>query len=309
MRTASLLPSATELVAAIGAEHHLVGRSHRCNHPKSVTDVPIVTQSTLEAQASPDAKDIDTVVDDHHHGGESYFRVHTPELVTLRPQLLITQCLCEVCAVPESMTTDAMERLHPRPQLVSLGPRTIDDILETITLLGDVLGYERAAANLIDELTARMDRVIARVRTRPERPRVVCLEWADPPRAHGLWIPDIIERLGAEDGFGEPGAHGRAIDWPDVLAYDPDVLIVSPCGRTIPEIRRDMRAMTGRSEWDTLSAVAEGRVYLLDGEISSRHGPRVVRSMELLAGMCYPGAFPDRAWSKDEALHFDPSIA
>ena len=189
-------------------------------------------------------------------------------------------------------------------KLVSLGPTTIDEILDAIGRLGTALDRESEAAQLLARLRDRIETVHDRRPAPSQPPRVACLEWTDALRCHGLWVPEMIDRLGAEDGFGEAGEHGRAIEWDDIVAYDPDVLIVSPCGRTIPEIRRDMTHLVDRPGWNELTAVADDRVYLLDGELSSRHGPRVVRTLELMAKILYPDAYADEPWSDDEVVRF-----
>lgn len=300
MRIVSLFPSATELVAGIGAADSLVGRSHRCNHPADVRDRPVVTASTLSDHASGDARAIDSVVDDHHHGDGTYFRVLGETLERLHPEVVITQSLCEVCAVPESMAVETFDRLEPTPDLVTLGPTTVDGVLDSIHRLGSALGRESDAERVTARLRDRIDRVLDRRPTPTRPPRVVCLEWTDALRCHGLWIPEMIERLGAEDGFGVPGEHGRVIEWPDIVAYDPEVLIVSPCGRSIPAIRRDVEPLVDDPAWDDLTAVETDRVYLLDGEMSSRHGPRVVRTLEVIAKMLYPESYGTITWSTDE---------
>lgn len=303
MRTVSLFPSATELVAGIGATADLVGRSHQCDHPDPVRDLPAVTVSTLSDEASTDAGDIDGVVDDHHHGDGTYFQVVADRLEAADPEVVLTQSLCEVCAVPESMTAATLERIDGDPELVSLGPTTMDEILATVDHLGAALDREAGAARLRDDLETRIDAVTER-RPEPARPpRVVCLEWTDALRCHGLWIPEMLDRLGAEDGFGEAGERGRVVDWEAVLEYDPEVLVVSPCGRSMPEIRRDMANLVDRPEWEDLTAVADDRVYLLDGEMSSRHGPRVVRTFELLAGILYPETYGE-SWSDGEVVRY-----
>lgn len=304
MRTVPLFPSATELVASIGASEYIVGRSHRCNHPPSIQNRPVVTESRLEERATSDASDIDAVVDDHHHGSHTYFRVIEDKLAELRPEVLITQSLCDVCAVPESMTTDAMSRLPTQPEVVSLGPMSIEGVFESIAQIGSTLDRSEEAQSAIEHLEKRIENVIESRPSASPPEHVVCLEWTDAPRCHGLWIPEIIKRLGAEDGFGEPGEHGRVIQWDQVVEYDPDVLIVSPCGRTIPEIQRDMEHLVGRDGWADLKAVRKDEVYLLDGEISSRHGPRVVRAMELIAKILYPGAFTDVSWQPKEVVSY-----
>lgn len=304
MRTASLFPSATELVAGLGATDDLVARSHQCNYPSEIRDVPVVTTSTLSEQASSDAYEIDSVVDDHHHGDSTYFQVITEDLQTVRPEVLITQSLCDVCAVPESMTAESMEALDSEPELVSLGPTTINEILDAINRLGTVLDRESDADQLVARLQDRVDTILQHRPDPSQPPQVVCLEWTDALRCHGLWMPEIIELLGAEDSFGNPGEHGRVIEWDDIVAYDPEVLLVSPCGRTIPEIQQDMEHVVNRPGWSELAAVKNDRVYLLNGEISSRHGPRVVRALELVAKTLYPETFADISSASDELVHF-----
>lgn len=305
MRTVSLFPSATELVAGIGAVDDLVGRSHQCDHPAAVRDLPAVTVSKLSERAPDDAGEIDAVVDDHHHGEDTYFRVVTGELQAVRPEVLITQSLCEVCAVPGSMTAETAAALDPTPETVSLGPTTIDGILDAVTELGDVLGRETGAERARTRIRGRIDDTLARRPHPPRPPRVVCLEWTDALRCHGLWVPEMLERLGADPGFGRPGDHGRRIDWDDLVDYDPGVLVVSPCGRSIPEIRRDMATLVDRPGWDDLTAVETGGVYLLDGAMSSRHGPRVARTLELLAAALYPDTYDDIDPGADELVRFD----
>lgn len=303
MRTVSLFPSATELVAGIGGVPDLVGRSHQCDHPDAVRDLPAVTVSTLAEEASTEAGDIDAAVDDHHHGDGTYFQVVADRLAAADPEVVITQSLCEVCAVPESMTVETLDRLDATPELVSLGPMTMDGILASVDRLGAALDREDGAAALRDDLETRIEAVTER-RPDPARPpRVVCLEWTDALRCHGLWVPEMLERLGAEDGFGTAGERGRVVDWDDVVAYDPDVLVVSPCGRSMPEIRRDAENLVDRPGWEELTAVADDRVYLLDGEMSSRHGPRFVRTFELLAEILYPDSY-ERTWSADEVVRY-----
>lgn len=299
----SLFPSATELLAGIGATEDLVGRSHQCNHPPAISDLPAVTTSKLQEDGPSDAGAIDSVVDDHAHGESTFFRVDTDALRSLDPDLLVSQSLCEVCAVPASMTTDSLRALDSEPDLVSLRPSTMADILDAIGRLGAAVGRESAAEGVVAELRERIDRVQgSRPDARPQR--VVCLEWTDELRCHGLWVPEFVTRLGAEPGFGRPGEHGRVIEWEALWDYDPEVLIVSPCGRSLSEIRADMDHLVDRPGWEELTAVASDRVYLLDGELSSRHGPRVVRAFELVASVLHPEAYDHVRLDPDEVTRF-----
>jgi iron complex transport system substrate-binding protein len=306
MRTVSLFPSATELVAGLGATDDLVGRSHQCDRPEAVRDVPAVTASRLSDAAPADPGDIDAAVDDHAHGDGTFFRVLADRLEAADPEVVLTQSLCEVCAVPESMTAGTLERLDADPELISLEATTVDDVLAAVDRLGRALRRESDAARLRQRLETRRERLRERRPTPPRPPRVVCLEWTDPLRCHGLWVPEMLEDLGAEAGFGDPGERGRVVDWEDVLAYDPEVLVVSPCGRPISDVRTDANHLVERPGWEGLSAVEDGRVYLLNGKLSSRHGPRVVRTMELLATVLYPDAFDDEPRSRDEVVRFCP---
>lgn len=303
MRIVSLFPSATELIAGIGATDELVGRSHQCDYPDEIHDTPVVTASALSDEVSA-ADDIDSAVDDHHHGEGTFFRVNTDRLQAVDPEVILTQSLCDVCAVPESMTVEALERLRTEPELISLGPTTIDGILDSIDRLGSALDRNSAATRLRTNLETRIQTVRDRRPTPPRPLRVVCLEWTDPLRCHGLWVPEMFDILGADDGFGAVGERGRVIEWDDVVAFDPDVLIVSPCGRPIPEIRQDMADLVERSRWNELTAVRNSQVYLLNGKISSRHGPRVVRTLELFAGILYPDAFELNAEPGEDVVRF-----
>lgn len=301
-----MFPSATELAHGVGAGESLVARSHACNYPAGVRGLPVVTESSLSAAESRDARRVDRIVDGHHHGENTLFRVLEDRLAGVAPEVLLAQSLCEVCAVPESMTREAMAVLDPRPEVVTLGPRTVEEVFDAIRMLGRALERRRGAEELVRELRERVGRVEERVPD-PDPgggPRVVCLEWTDAVRCHGLWVADILDRLGAVDGFGEPGGHGHVIAWEDVVAFDPEVLVVSPCGRSIPEIRRDMAYLTGREGWGSLSAVEGDRVYLVDGELSSRHGPRVVRALEVTAAVLYPEVYGDLEYSDREAVRY-----
>lgn len=296
MRIASLYPGGTELVAAVGAADELVARSHWCDRPPRVRELPAVTRTRVELDRDAPPGEIDRSYGTdpgrgHGHGAGVPYRVDTERLGAVRPDLLVTQDVCQVCAVPESLAADALERLEPRPDMVSLAPSRLEEVLDGLSRLGRALGRTAEAHRARAGLEARVERVLSAVPSRPGRPQVACLEWTDGLRSHGLWVPEFVEMLGAEDELGAPGRHGRPLEWAEVRAFDPEVVIVSPCGRRMPEIRRDMGALVERPGWEDVTAVREGRVWLLDGEVSSRSGPRVVRALELLAAALYPGRF------------------
>ena len=304
MRTASLLPSATEVVGAMGAESALVARSHRCNVPQNISSLPVVTRSRIPDSRDADIVDIDSLVDSHQHGSGSPFEVITSVLAATDPELILTQSLCEVCAVPESMTREVLDQLDTSPELLAVRPATIDEMFDSIEQIGNAMGYDGKAASLINTLSRRITTIESCIPEETVPPRVVCLEWIDPLRYHGLWIPDILEHLQTSDPFGSPGNPGDRVEWDSILDYDPELLVVSPCGCTVAEIESQMSRLADKPGWETLSAVQQNQVYILDGELSSRHGPRIVRCLELLASLIYPNHVPSQSPSATELKQY-----
>ena len=294
MRIASLLPAATEWICAFGAEDALSARSHECDHPPSVADVPVVTQATYDG--SGDSKAIDDAVQSTLQDGLSLYDVDLDRLRALDPDLIVTQDQCEVCAVSRSQLDDALAAWNgPAPEVLSLKPQTFKEVLDGALRLGRAIDRTDTAMQVIADLERRLQALRASLgverRTDPETlPTVACIEWMEPLMVAGHWMPDVANHAGAQALVTEAGAPSQTIDWEDLRAADPDAIAVLPCGFTLDETVRDLSYLTDRDGWSDLSAVRNGRVFLFDGTAYfNRPGPRLYRSVALLADALHPG--------------------
>lgn len=316
MRIVSLLPSATEIVYALGLGDQLVGVTHECDYPAEARGKPVVTSSMLDHSDSLSIE-IDQSVTGQLHGQLSLYVLDEALLAELRPTLILTQALCSVCAVDYS----AVERVvrdvpwpgdSIAPRVMSLEPGSLDDILQTISNVGAATGREQAASKVVADLRERIERVRGRARHVGRRPRVACLEWIDPLYGPGHWLPEMIALAGGEPGLGAAGARARRIAWSDVIAFAPEVIIVTPCGMERTRAREEaLRVLPYRAGWKALPAVRANRVYAVDGNAYfSRPGPRMVDSLELLAELIHPELFngwgPPESWVR---LHGDTRTA
>ena len=290
-RIASLLPSATEIVAALGFADSLVARSHECDYPDAVTALPACTAP--KAALGDTSAEIDRRVRAIVRDGLSVYRVDADRLRALDPQVIVTQSQCEVCAVSESELLRAVaEWLSDDIQVVTLKPDRLDDIWNDIRRVATALGVADRAAALVERLTARMAVIAARAAARSTQPTVGTVEWIDPLMAGGNWMPELVAMAGGRSLFGEAGAHSPWVAFEDFVRADPEVVVVLPCGFSIAESRRDMPALTGRNEWAALRAVRTGRVCIADGrQFFNRPGPRIAESLEILAEILHPDEF------------------
>ncbi|WP_370936922.1 cobalamin-binding protein [Amycolatopsis sp. cg13] len=281
MRIVSLLPAATDLVAVLGKADDLVGRTHECDWPAEVASVPVVTAADLDSDALT-SREISTAVDASHQGS-SLYSVDLEQLAALAPDLVLTQDLCEVCAVSYTRVAAAVRMLDAGPRVLSLEPRTLDEVLDCLTTLGDALGVPDVAAARAAELRSRLTALRNRVAGLP-RPRVVALEWLDPLWPAGHWVPEQITAAGGTPLLAEPGEHTKPMTWDAVVAARPDVLLVLPCGFSPDRTEAELDVLTSRPGWTGLPAVRNDRVWLLDGpSYFNRPGPRAVRGAEILA--------------------------
>lgn len=283
MRIVSLLPSATDLVAELGLAARLVGRTHECDWPSAeVAAVPVVTAADLD-QSALSSREISDAVGGSAHSGSSLYTLDTEALAALRPDVLLTQDLCEVCAVSYARVTGAVRLLDADARVLSLEPRTLGDVLDTLVTVGELLGVRERGERRRQAALERLDAVRAAVAGR-ERPRVVALEWLDPLWPAGHWVPEQIAAAGGLPLLAEPGAHTAALGWDAVLAARPEVLLVLPCGFPPERTLAETHLLTALPGWSELPAVAAGRVWVLDGPAYfNRPGPRVVRGAEVLA--------------------------
>lgn len=291
MRICSLLPSATEIVYALGLGDDLVGVTHECDYPPEAHSKPVVSRLALTPVPVTSAE-IDHVVRRSIAGHRSIYTIDEDLLAELAPDLILTQELCEVCAVSYRQVQAAARMLDADVRVLSLEPINLAGILDNIRLVGELTGRLIQAETLLAELQARVVRVGDEVLALDRRPRVACLEWLDPPMCAGHWVPEMVELAGGRDVFGQSGEHSRRVDWSEVVAQAPEVVVLMPCGFPLERVRASAVELTGRPGWSDLPAVRAGRVYAVDaGAYFSRSGPRVVTGLEILAGLIHPDRF------------------
>jgi iron complex transport system substrate-binding protein len=296
VRIVSLLPSATEIVCALGLDDQLVGVTRECDHPSFVRDLPKVTR-TLIPDDAPSAR-IDALVREQLTSERALYHLDMETLEALAPDLIVTQALCDVCAVAEAEVLDAACRLPGNPPVVNLEPMTLAEVFDAITAVGAAAGRAHRAADVVAGLRSRVDAVAARTAAIPAaaRPRVAFLEWIDPLFNGGHWNPELIELAGGVDVLGSPAAASRTVTWEAVRTARPDVLFVACCGFSTERALEDLPLLQDRPGWDDLPAVRDGRVYFSDGNAYfSRPGPRLVDSLEVLAAALHPSSHPAAA--------------
>jgi iron complex transport system substrate-binding protein len=300
MRIVSLLASGTELVCALGAGDQLVGRSHECDHPAWVRRLPVLSRPTFDIDGP--AGEIDRRVREKLRAGEPLYRVDEAALAALAPDVVITQTHCEVCAVGPGALAGAAAHAPPalrRERVASFQGGTLEGVLADFERVAAVIDRADAGRRLAADLRAQMARWRSETAGLP-RPRVVCLEWSDPPFAMGNWGPELVALAGGEDALGTPGVHSRAIDWQAVVAADPDVLVVAPCGFGLERARGDLPDLAARPGWAGLRAVRTGRAFVADGNLYfNRSGPSLFATVERLAEMLHPGRFGHACRGRD----------
>ncbi|MDW8354371.1 MAG: cobalamin-binding protein [Bryobacterales bacterium] len=290
MRIVSLLPSATEIVCALGLADQLVGVTHECDYPPFVRALPKVTRSRIPDHAS--SLDIDRMVREQRHSGHALYTLDADLLEELRPDLIITQALCGVCAVAEEEVRAAACRLPGRPRVLNLEPRSFADVLACIRDVGEAAGVGARAEEVIAGLTGRVERVRQRTAGLRQR-RVAFLEWLEPPFSSGHWTPELVAWAGGLDVLGRAGEPSRTVSWPEVAAAAPEVVFVACCGFGVERTLQDVAHLEGIAEWRRLPAVAAEEVYVTDGsQYFSRPGPRLVDSLEILAHALDPQVHP-----------------
>jgi iron complex transport system substrate-binding protein len=288
-RIVSLIASATEIVAALGFEAQLVGRSHECDYPLGVERLPACSAPRIDVNGT--SRQIDDRVKDVLRSALSVYTVHTDVLDRLAPTHIITQTQCEVCAVSLKDVEKAVcEMVASRPQVVSLEPMCLADVWTDIRRVAAALDVAERGEELVASLQRRLEAVSAGVSSLDERPTIACIEWIDPLMCAGNWVPELVAIAGGRDVLGTAGKHSPYITWDDLRRADPGVIAIMPCGFDIPRTRSEMHVLTERPEWRSLRAVREGRVYVTDGnQYFNRPGPRLVESAELLAELLHPG--------------------
>lgn len=295
MRICSLLPSNTEIVYALGLGDRLVAVTHECDYPPEATKKAIVTSSALPHDARRSIE-IHNAVNYHLHQGSSIYHIDTDTLKRVSPDLILTQELCEVCAVSYSLVEKACRLLDGGPKIVSLEPNTLEDILINIQQVGRLTDREAEAQEVVAGLRRRIDKVASTAIQSAYKPRVFCLEWIDPPMAAGHWVPEMVSLAGGYDGLGKAGENTYTLSWEKVRDYAPEIIVVMPCGFSVARALEEREILTQMSWWGDLPAVKEGKVFVVDASsYFNRPGPRIVDGLEILGQIIHPELFSPAA--------------
>ncbi len=285
----SLLPSATEIVCALGLENDLVGVTHECDFPPTVQRLPKVTHTLIPAEAT--SREIDQLVRERVQSARALYTLDMAKIEELKPDVIVTQALCDVCAVAENEVQAAASRLPSRPRVINLEPQTLEDLFTAMTMVGTALGVERRAKEEVHALRTRVAKVATRTQAIAYRPRVAFLEWLDPPFSAGHWSPELVRLAGGLEGLGLEGQRSRTLRWEEIFLWQPEVVFIACCGFTVERALPDIMALQSIPGWAAMPAVASGRVYVADGsQYFNRPGPRLVDSLEILAHALHPEA-------------------
>jgi len=291
MRIVSLLPSATEIVCSLGLGESLIAVTHECDFPGFVRDLPKATRTLIPKEAS--SGEIDRLVRERLTSEKALYSLEPAVLEDLRPDLIVTQALCDVCAVAGEEVEAAVCALPGRPRVVNLEPETLSEVFDAARLVAEAAGIVGRGDAVVRSLVARVEAVAARSAGLARGPRVALLEWLDPPFSCGHWNPELVRLAGGVEVLGREGRRSRTLTWDEVASADPEVLFVSCCGFDVERTLVDLEALRDRPEWTRLRAVRESRVFVVDGSAYfSRPGPRLVDSLEILAHALHPETHP-----------------
>ncbi len=296
MRTApqivSFLPSATEMACALGLADQLVGITHECDYPPEISGKPVVVRNALPIEIMSQSQ-VDAAVAQRMRDGLSLYEVDEKLLQELAPDLILTQNLCQVCAPSGNEVSQAVNLLPRKPQILWLTPTSLEEIFANVRELGEATGRAKEAEELIAAGRARLEKTAALTRNLSHRPRVFCMEWLDPVYCSGHWVPEMVRLAGGVDRLARAGEDSVRIPWDDVVAWAPEVLIVTPCGFNLEKVIEQAQQLLDYPGWSDLPAVREGRVFAVDANsYFARPGPRVVDGTELLAHLIHPRLFP-----------------
>lgn len=291
MRIVSLLPSTTEIVCALSLENELVGITHECDFPAAITHKPRLTASRISHETMTSAE-IDHAVRSQLDGHGSIYDLDEARLRELNPDLILTQELCEVCAVSYQTVAQAARAFEAGVKVVSLEPNTIADIFSNIRMVGELTGRAPEAETLVESLTRRLEQVREKTLAVPRHPRTLMLEWLEPPFAPGHWVPEQVELAGGDHAFGKAGQKSVTTTAEEIRNYAPEVIVLIPCGYYKEDILRQLPSARLPSGWNDLPAVKSGQVWATDAtSYFSRPGPRVVNGVEILAKILHPEVF------------------
>lgn len=301
-RIVSLIASATEIVAALGYEHCLAGRSHECDYPPSVLRLPVCSEARIDVNGS--SGQIDREVRLAVRQALSIYRVFTDQLEQLQPTLILTQTQCDVCAVSlKDVQAAVCDHVGSHPQVVALESMSLSDVWDDISRVAEALNDQQAGRQLIESLQQRLQTIAAAHNSAETQPTVACIEWLQPLMCAGNWVPQLVNIAGGQAVLCESGKHSPYITWQDLRQADPDFIVLMPCGFGLQRTAAELDLLTNHPDWSKLKAVQTGQVFLSDGNhYFNRPGPRVVDSAEILSEILWPELgnqrFRPHAWQK-----------
>jgi len=292
MRICSLLPGATEIAFALGLGDDVVGVTHECDYPAEARQKPVVVRGLIDSNRMT-SLEIDRWVSERMRSNQGLYMIDEERLREAAPDVILTQGLCDVCAIDYNDVVSAAETLAKKPKIVSLTPNCLTDVLDDVARVGEATGQRDKAERVIRHLEQRISAVRDRAAQLSTRPRVACLEWFDPIYAAGHWVPEMVELVGGRDVLGQKGEPSAKIDWNKVVELAPDVIVLMPCGFDVPRTLREAAGLKQLEGWHDLPAVKTVNVFAVNGHaFFSRPGPRLVDGLELLAHIIHPGIFP-----------------
>ncbi|MCZ6625119.1 MAG: cobalamin-binding protein [Deltaproteobacteria bacterium] len=295
MRICSLLPSATEIAFALGLGDSIVGVTHECDYPPEATKIPSVVKSAIDPDKTSSGE-IDRIVGEHLQTKKSIYEIDLPRFKAADPDLILTQELCDVCAVDYQEVLKAARTLQKEPRIVSLAPSLLFDVLRDIERVGQATGRSSDAEDFVIILKGRIERVRELAHQSIQRPRVVCLEWLEPIYSPGHWVPEMVELAAGREMLGKKGEPSMKSDWESVLQFAPEVIVLMPCGFNIERILKEVHLLYQLPGWDELPAVKENRVFAVNGHAYfNRSGPRLVDGLEILGQIIHPEIFTWKA--------------
>lgn len=296
----SFLPSATEMACALGLGDQLIGVTHECDYPPEVKDKAVVVRAALPI-AQMTQSEIDAAVSERMRDGRSLYEIDELLLQQLAPDLILTQDLCQICAPSGNEVSHALNLLPKKPEVLWLTPNTLAQIAENALQLGEATGRQIEARELVASGRARLQSIDKKTMKLAQRPRVFCMEWLDPVYCSGHWVPEMVQIAGGMDQLSRLGSDSARVSWEEVLQWDPEVLVITPCGYDLPRVVEESQKLPNYPGWSNLSAVRDGRVFAVDANsYFARPGPRVVDGTELLAHLIHPEIFP---WDGPEAAY------
>lgn len=290
-RILSLIASSTEIICALGLEDSLIGRSHECDYPSTIQNLPSCTAPKFDVNGS--SSEIDKRVKDVLMQALSVYSVDKEKIKQLNPDIIITQTQCEVCAVSLKDVENAIfDWLGPAPKIVSLEPNELTDIWRDILKVAEASGVKERGVDLVANLKKRISDIVGITKLISKKPTVACIEWIDPLMSAGNWIPELVRMGGGINLFGIAGQHSPWMTFDQLFESDPDIIIVMPCGFDIKRTKLEMATLAKKPKWIELKAVRNQRVFLTDGnQYFNRPGPRVVESLEIVAEILHPSHF------------------